>query len=99
MSNPLYQMIMGGGMQQPMQPMNGFSQGAMGRMAMDTQQHATGFSRMAMAMQAMQNPVAFVKKAFPDIPPEIENDPNQFLRYLQQTRGITNQDIQNLMNR
>lgn len=90
MPNPLYQMIMGGGMQQPMQPNMGMQQPA---------QPMNNFSRMAMAMQAMQNPVAFVKKAFPDIPPEIENNPNQILGYLQKTRGITNQDIQNLMNR
>ena len=56
-------------------------------------------NRMMLAMQAMQNPAAFVKNAFPDIPDEIQNDPNQILGYLQRTRGITNQDIQNLMNR
>ena len=90
MPNPLYQMIMGGGMQQPMQQNMGMPQPT---------QPMNNFSRIAMAMQAMQNPVAFVKKAFPDIPPEIENNPNQILGYLQQTRGIANQDIQNLMNR
>ena len=56
-------------------------------------------NRMMLAMQVMQNPAAFVKNAFPDIPDEIQNDPNQILGYLQRTRGITNQDIQNLMNR
>lgn len=83
MVNPLFQQIMGG-MQQPQQ----FSQ---------FQQ--TPMSRMMMAMQAMQNPAAFVKNAFPDIPDDIQNDPNQILGYLQRTRGITNQDIQNLMNK
>lgn len=60
---------------------------------------ANNMNRMMLAMQAMQNPAAFVKNAFPDIPDEIQNDPNQILGYLQRTRGITNQDIQNLMNR
>lgn len=89
MPNPLYQMIMGGGMQ----PNMGMQQ------SVQQMQQPSRMSMMMQAMQAMQNPVAFVKKAFPDIPPEIENNPNQILGYLQQTRGITNQDIQNLMNR
>ena len=65
-------------------------------------QQIMGFApmnKMAMAMQAMQNPAAFVKNAFPDIPENIQNDPNQILGYLQRTRGITQQDIQNLINR
>ena len=49
-------------------------------------------------MQAMRNPAAFVRQAFPDIPAEIQNNPNQILQYLQQTRHISNQQIQNLMN-
>lgn len=49
--------------------------------------------RMNMVMQAMRNPVAFVRQAFPDIPANM-NDPNQILGYLQQTRGITDQQIQ-----
>lgn len=48
--------------------------------------------------QAMQNPAAFVKEHFPDIPDNISNDPNAILNYLQQTRGITDQDIQRLYN-
>ena len=48
-------------------------------------------------MQAMQNPSAFVRWAFPDIPNEIANDPNQILSYVQRSRGITNQQIQNMM--
>ena len=49
-------------------------------------------------MQAMMNPAAFVRQAFPDIPAAIQNNPNQILQYLQQTRHISNQQIQNLMN-
>ena len=52
--------------------------------------------RMNMVMQAMRNPVAFIRQAFPDIPEGIQNDPNQILGYLQQTRGITDQQIQQI---
>lgn len=55
-------------------------------------------NKMAMIRQAMQNPAAFVKEHFPDIPDNISNNPNAILNYLQQTRGITNQDIQRLYN-
>lgn len=50
------------------------------------------------ALQAMMNPVGFVKQIFPDIPAQIQNDPNQILSYLQQTRNISNNDIQNLVS-
>lgn len=52
--------------------------------------------KMAYIMQAMTNPAQFVKQHIPDIPVEIQNDPNQILRYLQQTRGITNEQIQQI---
>ena len=96
MPNPLYQMIMGGGMQQPNM---GMQQPVQQMPQMPQMPQPSRMPVMMQVMQAMQNPVAFVKKAFPDIPPEIENNPNQILGYLQKTRGITNQDIQNLMNR
>ena len=54
--------------------------------------------KMQYVMQAMRNPAAFVRQAFPDIPVEIQNNPNQILQYLQQTRHISNQQIQNLIN-
>lgn len=54
--------------------------------------------KMQMMLQAMSNPAAFVKRAFPDIPNEIQNNPNQILQYLQQTRGISNEQINSLMN-
>ena len=48
-------------------------------------------------MQSLTNPAAFVKQQFPDIPDAIINDPNQILAYLQQSRGISNQQLQQLM--
>lgn len=54
--------------------------------------------KMNYIMQAMQNPAAFVRNAFPDIPAQIQNNPNQILQYLQQTRNISNQQIQQLIN-
>lgn len=49
-------------------------------------------------LQTLTNPAAFVKQQFPDVPDNIVNNPNQVLAYLQQTRGISNQQIQQLMN-
>ena len=42
---------------------------------------------MQIIMNAMNNPVAFVKEQFPDVPENIINNPNAVLNYLQQTRG------------
>ena len=78
--NPLYQQIMGGMMQQQPMPSNMMNP----------------FQRFNMIRQAMVNPAMLIKQKFPDIPDQIMNDPNQILNYLQQTRGITNQDIQQL---
>ena len=50
--------------------------------------------KIQMVMQAMANPAGFVKQQFPDIPDDMLNDPNRIMQYLQQTRGISNQDIQ-----
>lgn len=54
--------------------------------------------RMSAMMQAMQNPAQFVRQAFPDIPDNIANNPGMILQYLQQTRGITNEQVQQVMN-
>ena len=43
--------------------------------------------RYQFIMNAMTNPVAFVKEQFPDVPENISNNPNAVLNYLQQTRG------------
>ena len=59
-------------------------------------QFANPMQKMQYIMQAMRNPAAFVKQNLPDIPDAISNNPNQILQYLQQTRGITNSQIQNL---
>ena len=88
MPNPLYNQLMGSGnaMQAgPTQQMSGM-------------QFANPMQKMAYIMQAMTNPAAFVKQHFPDIPDSISNDPNQVLRYLQNTRGITDQQIQMAAN-
>ena len=52
------------------------------------------FQKMGAFAQAMRSPAAFVRQCFPDIPYEIQNDPNRILNYLKQTRGITDQQVQ-----
>lgn len=80
--NPLFQMY-GGSQPQPVQqPVSNMNP----------------LQRMQYIRQAMVNPAAFIKQRFPDIPDQITNNPNQILQYLQQTRGITNQQLQQLMN-
>ena len=54
--------------------------------------------RMQQVMQAMQNPIGYLVQTFPDIPVPIRNDPSRILQYLQQTRGITNDQVQQTMN-
>ena len=49
-------------------------------------------------MQAMTNPAAFVRQAIPNLPPEISNNPNQILQWMQQNGMVTQQDIQNAMS-
>ena len=53
--------------------------------------------RVNQVMQAMRNPMQVIMQAFPDIPAYAQRDPNQILQYLQQTRHISNQQIQNIM--
>ena len=48
-------------------------------------------------MQAMRNPAEFVRQNIPDLPSNIANDPGQILNFLQQTRGVTQQHIQQLL--
>jgi len=83
--NPLYNQLMGQQVpqQKPIQqPMSG------GPQFMNPMQ------KMNYILQAMRNPAQFVRNAIPDLPAEIANDPNRILQYLQQTRGITDQQIQ-----
>ena len=75
MANPLYQMLSGG----------------MGPSQSGGPVFNNPVNKMMYILQAMQNPAAFVKQHFPDIPPEIANDPNQIFNYLQQTRNSVNQ--------
>lgn len=53
--------------------------------------------RMSQVMQAMQNPMAFVRQNLKGIPEELFNDPtgNAILQYMQNNMGVTQQDIQN----
>ena len=80
----IYQML-NGSAQLPVQPLN-------------TPQPMNMFGRIGEITQAMRNPAAYIKQKFPDIPANIQNDPAQILSYLQQTRGISNQDIQQVYN-
>ena len=82
MANPLFDMLKG---QMSVQPQ------------IRTQTSAP-FQRFNMLMQAIRNPQAFAKEAFPDIPDNISGDPNQILQYLQRTRNVSNEQIQNIMN-
>lgn len=80
MANPLYQQIMG------MNQAGASHSGA--------PQFSNPVQKMQYILQAMTNPVAFVRNAFPDIPTEIQNSPGQILQYLQKTRGVTDGQIQ-----
>lgn len=85
--NPLYQMLSSGQMMSGNMPQT---------LPQAPAQMQPPMNPLATIMQAMNNPAAFVKQKFPDIPANIENDPVQILSYLQQTRGITDQQIQQL---
>lgn len=54
--------------------------------------------RVNQVMQAMRNPVQVVMQAFPDIPAAMQNDPRQILQYLKQTRHISDEQIQNVID-
>lgn len=61
---------------------------------MSGMQFANPMQKAMYILQAMRKPAQFVKQHIPDLPEQIQNDPNQILQYLQQTRGVTNQQIQ-----
>ena len=48
-------------------------------------------------LRTLTNPAAFVKQQFPDIPDSMMNDPRQILGYIQETRGIDNNQIQQIL--
>ena len=79
--NPLYNQLMGGQKAQQVPQVSA---------------SMNPLQRMGQIMQAMRNPAQFVRNAIPDLPAEIANDPNRILQYLQQTRGITNEQIQQI---
>lgn len=43
--------------------------------------------RFQYILNAMRNPVSFVKEQFPDVPENIVNNPDAVLQYLGKTRG------------
>lgn len=47
---------------------------------------------------AMRNPMAYAMQQFQDVPKELWNNPAQALQYIQQTRGISNADLQNMLS-
>lgn len=49
-------------------------------------------------MQALTNPVQFVKQQFPDVPDGIIHDPVQVRNYIQQSRGISDQQLMQYLN-
>lgn len=87
MLNPIYQKYFGGGA--PVQGTSPSFSGQSAPMGMNPMQ------KMMTLMQAMANPIAFIKQRFPDIPANIQHDPNQVFNYLQHTRNpVSNQQIQ-----
>ena len=56
------------------------------------------YQMMQQMSQAMANPVAFLKQRFPDIPDQIMNNPWQIMQYLQQSRGMSQEQIQQMGN-
>lgn len=93
MGASIFQHIGGaGGAQTPASPQPGQGQ----QPGMSGMRFSNPAQKAAFIMQAMTNPAAFAKQAFPDIPNEIANNPQAILNYLQQTRGITQEQIQQL---
>jgi len=79
--NPLYQQLLAGAMQQS----------GRGPAFNNPLQKANYILR------TLTNPAAFVKQQFPDVPDSMMNDPQQILGYIQQTRGIDNGQIQQIL--
>lgn len=56
----------------------------------------SAYQKVNQIMQGLQNPVAFVKQQFPDVPDNLLNDPNRVLQYLQQTRNISSDQLKQI---
>ena len=78
--------------------MNPLYQQLMGQQQMSNMMPQQQMNPLQTLLSAMNNPARFIKQKFPDIPDGMLNNPNQILQYLQQTRGISNQQIQQLVN-
>lgn len=85
MANPLYGMTMGAPQMSSLQSF------------MMQVQQMNPIQRTNAMYQAMQNPAQFIRQIAPDLPPEIASDSNRLLQYMQQTMGITNEQIQQAM--
>lgn len=89
--NPLYSMMMSGGMpgQTPRQTPQ--------ETAMGGTPFQNPIQRMNYILQAMQNPAQFVRQNLKGIPEQAFNDPtgNSVLQYMMNNMGVTQQDIQN----
>lgn len=89
MANPLYQRLFGGGGM----PAAGPASSAPNQLP-PMNMNMNPMQKMMAVMQAMSNPIAFVKQRFPDIPENIQNDSNQVFQYLQRTRSpVSEQQI------
>lgn len=84
MNNPWYDKINGQGSVQPTQPMRQMPMNPVGM--------------MGQLSQAMQNPMSYAMQAFQDVPREMWSNPQQALQYIMQTRGLTQADVQNMIN-
>lgn len=67
-------------------------------MMQQAQQPMNMFQMMGEFVKAMQNPSAYVCNKFPDIPEDMRNDPDRILSYLQKTRNISDEQLQQTYN-
>lgn len=66
--------------------------------AQNFQNFQNPMQRAGYILRALMNPSAFVKQQFPDVPDNIMNDPNQVLQYIQRTRGISDDQLRQIMS-
>lgn len=92
--NPLYQQLMSAGI-----PQRGYNSQPLS-ITSRSLRFQNPMQKMQYIMQAIQNPVAFIRQAIPGIPEQAYNDPtgNSILQYMMRNMGVTSQDIQNAAN-